>query len=140
MKTNLAKQVLEKLTENLGHNPTAEETAKELNGAGFMILADSILNEDKKHLHFADDLDSELQIVKIPEINGLVRCDECMDYDHWEYVDHDYSDPEEFQKEVTFKCMARTHLTGYAEPEFCENNITIYLDENNQPVFPKVRK
>lgn len=70
-------------------------------------------------ISFADDIDSKLQTIQIPDINGVVRCSECINYDGWSYVDHDFTDPDSFQKEVRYRCT-------------CGNDTVIYLDEDNK--------
>lgn len=88
------------------------------------------------YLNFADDIDSKLHVVRVPDINGKIRCSECLSYDRWIYVDHDYSNPESFQKEIKFRCDEWITELGIARR--CDNDITIYLDENNKPIFEKV--
>lgn len=55
MKTNLAEKVIDKLTEQLGHAPSSSELAKELNGAGLLLLADKITGPTGFEVNEASD-------------------------------------------------------------------------------------
>lgn len=145
-KSSLANEIITKLSDKLGHEPSGDEIAKNLNGAGLMILADSVVNDKPTHVSFAENIDSKLEDILIPYINGEVRCNQCMSYDKWEYLDADYEGEEKFFR---FKCQ------GHIDPEnatfgntsgdatafcFCEHEVTIYLDKTGAPIWPKVRK
>ncbi len=91
------------------------------------------------NMSFAKNLDSELIEIPIPNINGTVRCEECLSFDSWKHVDHDFSDAEDFSKEIRYRCEATVEwVTG--DQTICNNDITIYIDDNCRPVLPKVKK
>lgn len=110
---------------------------KEKSKAGYQNFANAIINDQQNTISFADATDSKLQTIEIPKINGLVRCDVCMSFDKWEYVDHDYSDSDSYIKEVKFRCTAWDDSgSTFGFIRRCDNDITIYLDENNTPIIP----
>lgn len=113
--------------------------------AGLVNLAENVLKDQPKSVSFAENIDSKLEDILVPYINGEVRCPECLSYDKWEYADADYSGDEKF-----FRFICKGHLDpdlatfgnhGGADAFcFCEHEVTIYLDKNGAPILPKVRK
>lgn len=138
-KSNLAEKVMNLVAEKLGHIPTSEELRNELSGAGLVRLAESIISEKPSIIRFAENIDSKLEEIPVPDIKGHVRCSECLSYDDWEYVDHDYSDSDEFAKEITYRCTAITRAFD-EDNQKCSNDVTVYLDENNKPLFTRIKK
>lgn len=135
MKNISRQEIIGSLARKLGHDPTPDEVTKELNGVGLVILASEICGETVKAVSFAEQVDGEYEDITPPNINGHVRCKECLSYDNWKFVDADW-DPDTNQQWFTYGCKGSVRFSQYSEFP-CEERVTIYLDENKKPIYPK---